>query len=155
MMSFSQVTRSAGTLLSPHLHILVPALLEAGGEMESQQLNYISTRLGGEEVQERPDTARMTASKTASKTSATMECVNFVLQYVNTEVLALLVPRLVDIIKTNPSIVSKAGAAHVVTSLTSQCPLDLQAFTGKLLSAFLSGLSDRNPAVRDTVPASS
>ena len=47
-----------------------------------------------------------------------------------------------------PSIVSKAGAAHVVTSLTSQCPLDLQAFTGKLLSAFLSGLSDRNPAVR-------
>ena len=149
-MSVSQVTRSAGTLLSPHLHILVPALLEAGGEMESQQLNYISTRLGGEEVQERLDTARMTASKT----SATMECVNFVLQYVNTEVLALLVPRLVDIIKSNPSIVSKAGAAHVVTSLTSQCPLDLQAFTGKLLSAFLSGLSDRNPAVREILPAS-
>ena len=68
----------------------------------------------------------------------------------DTEVLALLVPRLVDIIKikNNPSIVSKAGAAHVVTSLTSQCLLDLQAFTGKLLSAFLSGLSDRNPAVR-------
>ena len=83
-------------------------------------------------------------------TSATMECVNFVLQYVDTKVLALLVPKLVDIIKikNNPSIVSKAGAAHVVTSLTSQCPLDLQAFTGKLLSAFLSGLSDRNPAVR-------
>ena len=61
----------------------------------------------------------------------------------DTEVLALLVPRLVDIIKikNNPSIVSKA-------SLNSQCPLDLQAFTGKLLSAFLSGLSDRNPAVR-------
>ena len=139
-----KVTRSAGKMLSPHLHILIPALLEAGGEMESQQLNYISTRLGGEEVQERLDTARMTASKT----SATMECVNYVLQFVDTEVLAQLVPRLVDIIKSNPSIVSKAGAAHVVTSLTSQCPLDLQAFTGKLLSAFLAGLSDRNPAVR-------
>ena len=112
--------------------------------MESQQLNYISTRLGGEEVQERLDTARMTASKT----SATMECVNFVLQYVDSEVLALLVPRLVDIIKSNPSIVSKAGAAHVVTSLTSHCPLHLQTFTGRLLSAFLAGLSDRNPAVR-------
>jgi len=36
----------------------------------------------------------------------------------------------------------------VVTSLTHQCPLDLQAYTGKLLSAFLSGLSDRNPAIR-------
>ena len=141
-----KVTRSAGVLLAPHLHVLIPALLEAGGEMEASQLNYLSTRLGGEEVQERLDTARMTASKT----SATMECVNFVLQYVDTGVLSLLVPRLVDIIKSNPSIVSKAGAAHVVTSLTSQCPLDLQAFTGKLLSAFLAGLSDRNPAVRLT-----
>ena len=141
-----KVTRSAGVLLAPHLHVLIPALLEAGGEMEASQLNYLSTRLGGEEVQERLDTARMSASKS----SATMECVNFVLQYVDTGVLAQLVPRLVDIIKSNPSIVSKAGAAHVVTSLTSQCPLDLQAFTGKLLSAFLAGLSDRNPAVRMT-----
>ena len=141
-----KVTRSAGLLLAPHLHVLIPALLEAGGEMEASQLNYLSTRLGGEEVQERLDTARMSASKS----SATMECVNFVLQYVDSGVLALLVPRLVDIIKSNPSIVSKAGAAHVVTSLTSQCPLDLQAFTGKLLSAFLAGLSDRNPAVRIT-----
>ena len=141
-----KVTRSAGLLLAPHLHVLIPALLEAGGEMEASQLNYLSTRLGGEEVQERLDTARMSASKS----SATMECVNFVLQYVDSGVLALLVPRLVDIIKSNPSIVSNAGAAHVVTSLTSQCPLDLQAFTGKLLSAFLAGLSDRNPAVRIT-----
>ena len=77
--------------------------------MEAGQLNYLSTRLGGEEVQERLDTARMTASKT----SATMECVNFVLQYVDTGVLSLLVPRLVDIIKSNPSIVSKAGAARL------------------------------------------
>ena len=43
---------------------------------------------------------------------------------------------------------SRGAAAHVVTTLTHQCPLDLQAFTGKLLSAFLTGLSDRNPAIR-------
>ena len=54
----------------------------------------------------------------------------------------------VDIIKGNPSIVTRASAAHVVTTLTHQCPLDLHQFTGKLLSAFLSGLSDRSPAVR-------
>ena len=62
--------------------------------------------------------------------------------------LTQLVPRLVDIIKSNPSIVTKSGATHVVTTLTHQCPLDLQQFTGKLLSALLSGLTDRNPAVR-------
>jgi len=140
-----KVTKSAGPLLAPHLGILIPALLEATGEMEGQQLNYISTRLGvDQEVQEKLDSARMAASRS----TPTMECVNYVLQYVDSSVLTLLVPRLVDIIKGNPSIVSRGGAAHVVTTLTHQCPLDLQAFTGKLLSAFLTGLSDRNPAIR-------
>jgi proteasome component ECM29 len=42
-----KLTRSAGgQLLAPHLGVLVPALLEATSEMEGQQLNYISTRLG-------------------------------------------------------------------------------------------------------------
>merc|ERR1719341_3095950 len=140
-----KVTKSAGPLLAPHLGVLIPALLEATGEMEGQQLNYISTRLGvDQDVQEKLDSARMAASRS----TPTMECVNYVLQYVDSSVLTFLVPRLVDIIKGNPSIVSRGGAAHVVTTLTHQCPLDLQAFTGKLLSAFLTGLSDRNPAVR-------
>jgi len=140
-----KVTKSAGPLLAPHLGVLIPALLEATGEMEGQQLNYISTRLGvDQDVQEKLDSARMAASRS----TPTMECVNYVLQYVDSSVLTLLVPRLVDIIRGNPSIVTRGGAAHVVTTLTHQCPLDLQAFTGKLLSAFLTGLSDRNPAVR-------
>ena len=140
-----KVTKSAGSLLAPHLHTLIPSLLEATGEIEGAQINYISTRLGvDKDVQEKLDSARMAASKS----SPTMECVNFVLQYVNTEVLTQLVPRLVDIIKSNPSIVTRSGATHVITSLTHQCPLDLQQFTGKLLSALLSGLMDRNSAVR-------
>lgn len=38
----------------------------------------------------------------------------------DTDVLVQLVPRLVDIIKGNPSIVTRAGAAHVVVTLTHQ-----------------------------------
>jgi hypothetical protein len=45
-------------------------------------------------------------------------------------------------------LLARGGAAHVVMSLTHQCPLDLQPFTGKLLSALVGGLSDRNPALR-------
>ena len=56
--------------------------------------------------------------------------------------------RLVDLIKSSPGLVTKGGTAVVVNNLTHQCPLDLQPYTGKLLSAFVSGLSDRNPAVR-------
>ena len=61
-----KVTRSAGVLLAPHLHVLNPALLEAGGEMEASQLNYLSTRLGGEEIQERLDTARKSAIESSA-----------------------------------------------------------------------------------------
>ena len=45
-------------------------------------------------------------------------------------------------------LLARGGAAHVVMSLTHQCPLDLQPFTGKLLAALVGGLSDRNPALR-------
>ena len=45
---------------------------------------------------------------------------------------------------------TKGTAAHVVVSLTHQCPHELQTYTGKILAAFVTGLTDRNPAVRKT-----
>ena len=45
---------------------------------------------------------------------------------------------------------TKGATAHVITALTHQCPLELQQYTGKILSALFTGLSDRNPAVRKT-----
>ena len=57
---------------------------------------------------------------------------------------------MVDLIKTSVGIGTKGAAAHVITTLTHQCPLELQQYTGKILSAFFAGLSDRNPAVRKT-----
>ena len=58
--------------------------------------------------------------------------------------------RLVDLIKTSVGLGTKGAAAHVITALTHQCPLDLQQYTSKILAALFTGLSDRNPAVRKT-----
>ena len=77
-----------------------------------------------------------------------MECVNYVLQYVNSSNLEQLVPRLIELIKSSPGLVTKGGTAILINNLTNQCPLDLQPYTGKLLAALVAGLSDRNPAVR-------
>merc|ERR1719336_1702350 len=78
--TLTKVAKSAGPLLAPHLGVLIPALLEATGEMEGTKLNYISTRLGVDQgIQERLDSARMAASRS----TPTMECVNYVLQFVN------------------------------------------------------------------------
>ena len=142
-----KITKSAGHLLKSHLPQLIPALLEATSEMESKEVSYISTRLANEaSVQEKLDSARIAAAKS----SPMMDCVNYVLQFVDGEILVQLVPRLIDLIKSSIGLGTKGTAAHVVVTLTHQCPLDLQAFTGKILAAFVAGLGDRNPAVRKT-----
>jgi proteasome component ECM29 len=145
-----KMAKSAGANLGPHLAGLVPALLEATGEMEGKEVSYLSVRMSNDPaVQERLDLARIAAARS----SPTMECVNYALQFVDAAVLVELVPRLVELIKGHVGIGTKGAAAHVVTALAHQCPLDLQQYTGKILAAFVSGLSDHNAAVRKTYAA--
>ena len=110
--------------LKAHIPQLIPALLEATSEMESKEVSYISTRLANDaDVQEMLDSARIAAAKS----SPMMECVNHVLQFVDGDTLTLLIPKLIDLIKSSIGLATRGTAAHVVVSLTHQCPLELQA----------------------------
>ena len=92
--------------------------------MESKEVSYISTRLANDaDVQEMLDSARIAAAKS----SPMMECVNHVLQFVDGDTLTLLIPKLIDLIKSSIGLATRGTAAHVVVSLTHQCPLELQA----------------------------
>ena len=85
-----KITKSAGSLLKPHLCILIPALLEATSELEGTEIGYLSSRLANDPaIQEKLDQARISAAKS----SPMMECVNFVIQYVDASSLMGLVPR--------------------------------------------------------------
>ncbi|XP_061192483.1 proteasome adapter and scaffold protein ECM29-like [Saccostrea echinata] len=140
-----KISKNAGPLLKPHIAVLVTALLEAVSGLEPQVMNYFSLRIAGsEEAQERLDSARIAASKM----SPMMETVNYCVQYVDSDVLVELVPRLTDLIKSGIGIGTKAGCSSLVVSLVHHCPLDLAPHAGKLMSAFLSGLSDRNASIR-------
>ena len=71
-------------------------------------------------VQEKLDSARIAAITS----HPTMECVNFVLQYVNATNLEQLVPRLVDLIKSSPGLVTKEpDQFNVIPIVTSLCLL--------------------------------
>ncbi|XP_076034919.1 proteasome adapter and scaffold protein ECM29-like isoform X2 [Oratosquilla oratoria] len=138
-----KLCRSGGAMVRPHLGTLVPALLEALSGLESQSLSYTSVRLDDSD-REKLDIARVAAAKGTPM----MDTLNCVLQYVDEGVLEEVVVRVIDILKGSIGLNSKAGAAHVVESLTHHCPGPLEKFSGKILSALLNGLNDRNTVIR-------
>ncbi|XP_071525915.1 proteasome adapter and scaffold protein ECM29 [Panulirus ornatus] len=143
LQTVSKLCRSGGALVKPHLGVLVPALLEALSGLESQALSYTSVRLNDED-REKLDVARVAATRSTPM----MDTLNYVLQFVDQSVMEKLVGGLVDVLKSSVGLVSRAGAAHVVETLTHTCPAPLEKYTGKLLAALVNGLSDRNAVVR-------
>ncbi|XP_040077416.1 proteasome adapter and scaffold protein ECM29 [Ixodes scapularis] len=138
-----QLSRGAGVLLRPQLPLLFGALLNALSELEPQVLNQISVRAGAD-VRDKLDAARVAATKS----TPAMETINHCVQFVDASVLTALVPRLVEQAKSSVGLGTRAGCAHLAVALTHQCPLELQPHAGKLLRAFVHGLSDRNATVR-------
>lgn len=129
--------------MKPHLGTLVPALLEALSGLEHQALSYTSVRLDDDD-REKLDVARVAAARSTPM----MDTLNYVLQFVDENVMDKLVVGLVDVLKSSVGLASRAGAAHVVETLTHTCPGPLEKYTGKLLSALVNGLSDRNAVIR-------
>uniref|UniRef100_A0A7M4FB64 Ecm29 proteasome adaptor and scaffold n=1 Tax=Crocodylus porosus TaxID=8502 RepID=A0A7M4FB64_CROPO len=138
-----KISKSAGAMLKPHAPKLIPALLESLSVLEPQVLNYLSLR-----ATEQEKTAMDSARLSAAKSSPMMETINMCLQYLDVSVLGELVPRLCELIKSGVGLGTKGGCASVIVSLTTQCPQDLTPFSGKLMSALLSGLTDRNSVVQ-------
>ena len=69
--------------MKPHLHVLIPALLEATGELEYRGLSEMSVRFGAErQTQEVIDTLRASAAK-SHYTTETVTKVNIHTDYEN------------------------------------------------------------------------
>ena len=69
------VSKNAGTFLKPHIHTLVPVMLESLTGLAPQYLNSVALRVSGqEEVQQKLDKARVAAYKM----SPMMESINLV-----------------------------------------------------------------------------
>ncbi|XP_048584699.1 proteasome adapter and scaffold protein ECM29 isoform X2 [Nematostella vectensis] len=140
-----KISKNAGSLLKPHIPVLVVALLESVSGLEQQSMNYISLHLSkNEDVQEKLESVRIASSKM----SPMMETVNLCVQYVDEEVLPELIPRVADLLRRGVGLGTKVGCSGFVVSLCMQCPRELEPYAGKLLSSLLSGLSDRIASVR-------
>ena len=54
----------------------------------------------------------------------------------------------VDVLKRSVGLTSRTAAAHVVETLTHTCPEPLEKHAGKILTALVNGLNDRNATLR-------
>nr|XP_022915862.1 proteasome-associated protein ECM29 homolog isoform X1 [Onthophagus taurus] len=145
LQTISELVGSAGPQLKPFLPQLIPALLQATGELESSQLSRLSTMLGGQShAQEAVDSARASFAKSHFTTETVSKC----LQYADATILEELVPKVVDLMKGSVVLGTRVACAHFITLLVVQLGNDLQPYTGKFLSTLVNGLTDRNAAIR-------
>ncbi|XP_053994994.1 proteasome adapter and scaffold protein ECM29 [Hylaeus volcanicus] len=145
LQTVSQLVSRAGTLLKPSLVILIPALLSTIGESENPNVSYLSNIYSAtSETREAIDNIRASAAKGHYATDTVTKCI----QYIDSEILKVLMPKVIDLIKSSVGFGTKISCSHFVILLSTHFKKELEPYAGKLLSALMNGLSDRNSIVR-------
>ncbi|XP_037090665.1 proteasome adapter and scaffold protein ECM29-like [Pollicipes pollicipes] len=140
-----KLARTAGPQLRPHLRLLVPALLEALSTLESSAVRQVSVAFGQQaDTQEVIDRGRLGITKDSAMFRTLTQCI----QYVDAAEAAEIVPRLSELMKRNTGLGTKCGVALFAARLATERPLVLQQTAGKVLSALVHGMQDRNVTVR-------
>ncbi|XP_074097479.1 proteasome adapter and scaffold protein ECM29 [Cotesia typhae] len=146
LQTVSQLVSTAGVLLKPSLVHLIPALLTAT-DMEHEGLLYMSTKYSAQtEIQEALDRVRSNEAKSHHATETVRKCT----QYIDTAILQELMPKVIELIKSSIGLGSKVSISHFLILLSLQMKQELQPYAGKLCSALMNGLTDRNATVRKT-----
>lgn len=145
MKTLSEIIDSSGSILTPHLPVLVPCLLKATGELEVPKLSYMSAQLGGNaDVQEMFDSVRAEVVKQHHSTETLAKCI----RYIDYAALEKITPQIVELMKSTMNLGTKVACAHFICLITVRFQKEMQPLVGKYLSACFSGLKDRNNIVR-------
>lgn len=141
----SEMIESSGSLIQPHLDILIPCLLKATGELDSVKLSYLSNMFGSDvRTQEAVDTIRADMAKQHH----TMDALNKCIRFVDFRALEKMTPAVLDIMKTTVQLGTKVACAHFICLVSVHLGSEMTPLTGKYLAGCLSGISDRNPTVK-------
>ena len=145
------ITKYAGALVKPIIPDLIVALLNALSDLEPQELSKLSVVMEQDQLtQEKVESLRLDLSRS----SPMMDTIKSCIQYVDTEVLDQLVPKLVDMIKSSIALNTKVGCSKVAVFLAVQCKQDLSPYSQRLISAFLSKMNDKSLSVKKTFASS-
>lgn len=111
MKTLSELIDTSGSLLTPHLPVLVPCLLKATGELELPKLSYMSNQLGANsEAQDHIDSARAEFAKQHHSTETLTKCI----RYIEYESLEKMTPDVLEIMRVSVNLGTKIACAHFV-----------------------------------------
>ncbi|XP_033222326.1 proteasome adapter and scaffold protein ECM29 [Belonocnema kinseyi] len=145
LQTVSQLVTAAGSLLKPSLVNLIPALLNATGELDSPGLTYFrNAYCTSQETQEAFDSKRASEAKSHYSTETITKCI----PYIDAAILKELMPKVIDIMRSSIGLGIKVACSHFIILTTAHLKTELQQYAGKILTTLLNGLTDRNAAVR-------
>ncbi|KAL5274962.1 KIAA0368 family protein [Megaselia abdita] len=112
--TLTEIINISGSFIEPQLKTIIPALLNATGELEGSQLSYLSTRLGADsEAQEVVDTLRAESAKSHKTTEALQKCI----QYIDADLLEEMTPAIIEISKSSVNLGTRVACAHFISML--------------------------------------
>ncbi|KAJ3123506.1 hypothetical protein HK098_001853 [Nowakowskiella sp. JEL0407] len=140
-----RITKSAKSLLKPHLTELMATLLESLSVLEPQAMNYLSFHTEKYNIsQDQLDSSRLNAAKM----SPMMDALESSIEQIDAKVLETLVPRLIGVVRKGVGLPTKAGSARFIVSLCVRIPQDLRPHADNILKALSGAISDRSAVVR-------
>eukprot|EP00276_Gloeochaete_wittrockiana_P000859 CAMPEP_0184674414 /NCGR_PEP_ID=MMETSP0308-20130426/87221_1 /TAXON_ID=38269 /ORGANISM="Gloeochaete witrockiana, Strain SAG 46.84" /LENGTH=929 /DNA_ID=CAMNT_0027122009 /DNA_START=29 /DNA_END=2819 /DNA_ORIENTATION=- len=144
--TLQKIMTSAGPALREHIGDIVPVLLENMTSLEPAAMNYIQLNADKYDMNEEAlESARISAATSGPLAKAVEQCVKFV----DTEQMAILAPKLIQLIRSGVGLPTRAGTARFITLVSNSAPDTLKPHAPKLLKALTSAIvTEKSPALR-------
>ncbi|KAI5643789.1 hypothetical protein NE865_04185 [Phthorimaea operculella] len=143
LLTVSKLVTAAGNSLKPFIAKLIPALLEAAGELESAKLSYLSNVVTDSGTRELVDGMRANATRHHYTTDTVVKA----MPLVDIENLKEMLPKVLELSKS-PQLGTKVACCHFIILCAHYLRADLEPIAGKIMSTMLNGTFDRNATVR-------
>jgi proteasome component ECM29 len=141
-----KLVKGAGAAVRPQMPDLVFCMLESLSSLEDQRLNY--AELHAERVGISTDKLENVRIAVA-KDSPMWDTLDFCLRHVDAPTLELLVPKLVQLVRSGVGLNTRAGTARFISQLATRVGFELKPHSGVLLKVLFSAVkTEKSAAVK-------
>ncbi|CAM6125657.1 unnamed protein product [Calypogeia fissa] len=141
-----KLVKGAGKAVRPQMPDLVVCMLESLSSLEDQRLSYIEMHAERAGINtEKLENVRIAGAKD----SPMWDTLDFCLRHVDNPTLELLVPRLIQLVRSGVGLNTRAGVARFINQLAMRVGFDLKPHSGALLKVLFSAVkSEKSVAAK-------